>query len=132
MYREVIVEHGRSPANNYRPDKFSRTKEIFNPLCGDRIVLYVNIVDNLIESICFTGEGCLLCIASASMMTECIKGKTADEARGIHSSFMKMIEDGDDENSGLPEKLEAFSVVSEFPGRKECVTLAWTSLEGVL
>lgn len=133
MYQEVILEHAKSP-RNYRALEAPAVKsEGYNPLCGDRCTVYLAMRGNVIEDIAFQGSGCAISRASASMMTQSLKGKTAVEAEGLFKSFHQMVT-GKSNCGDRPQlgKLEAFAGVSEFPARVKCATLAWHTLEAAL
>lgn len=133
MYQEVILEHAKSP-RNYRALGTPAVKaEGYNPLCGDRCTVYLTIRGGVIEDIAFEGSGCAISRASASMMTQSLKGKTTGEAEGLFKSFHGMVT-GQNSNGDRPQlgKLEAFAGVSEFPARVKCATLAWHTLEAAL
>jgi len=130
LYQEVIVDHGRHPRNfgalldaNYR-------KEGFNPLCGDKIMLYVHEQNGVIEKLQFEGSGCAISMASASLMTEVLKGKSLSEANTVFAAFHELVTQGKTtENIG---KLAVMGGVSEFPVRVKCATLAWHTLKAAL
>lgn len=133
MYQEVILEHAKSP-RNYRalPSPTSRA-EGFNPLCGDRCTIFLSLDGDVIEDIAFQGNGCAISRASASMLTQSLKGKTTAEAEKLFESFHRMVTgqnaNGDRASLG---KLEVFAGVSEFPARVKCATLAWHTLQAAL
>jgi nitrogen fixation protein NifU and related proteins len=133
MYQEAILEHAKSP-RNYRTLEAPAVKaEGYNPLCGDRCTVYLAMRGDVIEDISFHGSGCAISCASASMMTQSLKGKTTGEAEDLFKSFHGMVtgKNGKDDRPHLG-KLEAFSGVSEFPARVKCATLAWHTLEAAL
>jgi nitrogen fixation NifU-like protein len=133
MYQEVILEHAKSPRNFRALDARSRKAEGFNPLCGDRCTVYLAMRGDLIEDIAFQGSGCAISRASASMMTQSLKGKTTTEAEELFGNFHRMVT-GQDSNGNRSNlgKLEAFAGVSEFPARVKCATLAWHTMQAAL
>ena len=133
LYQEVIVDHNRSPRNFGKLDDADRTLEGFNPLCGDRLTLYLKLDDDHISDIRFDGNGCAISIASASMMTEVMKGKTVAEAETIFDEFHDLVTG----NSGEIDldkmgKLAALAGVREYPSRIKCATLCWHTLNSVI
>jgi nitrogen fixation protein NifU and related proteins len=133
MYQEVILEHAKSPRNYRALASPSLKAEGFNPLCGDRCTIYLAMQGDVIEDIAFQGNGCAISRASASMLTQTLKGKTAAEAEKLFSSFHGMVT-GQSPNGGRASlgKLEVFAGVSEFPARVKCATLAWHTFEAAL
>jgi len=130
LYQEVIIDHSRRPRNFCECDTASHKADGYNPLCGDKLKLYLNIKNNIIESACFKGEGCAISTASASLMTEMLKGKTIEEADRLFEDFHHMVtEEGDTDNLG---KLEVLAGVRTFPMRVKCATLAWHTLRAAL
>jgi nitrogen fixation protein NifU and related proteins len=133
MYQEVILEHAKSPRNYRALETPSRKAEGFNPLCGDRCTIYLAMQGDKIEDIAFQGNGCAISRASASMLTQALKGKTAAEAEELFHSFHGMVTGQSSSGERSPMgKLEAFAGVSEFPARVKCATLAWHTLEAAL
>jgi len=134
LYQEVILEHSRTP-RNFRELKTANHKaEGYNPLCGDRFVVYLQMDGDSIQDIAFQGSGCAISKASASMMTQSLKGKTKAEAEELFSRFHKVVTGQLPANGNAEElgKLAVFSGVSEFPVRVKCATLAWHTLEAAL
>jgi len=130
LYQEMILEHSKKPRNFQVLAHANHTAEGFNPLCGDKFKLYLQIEGDTIKDLGFQGSGCAISKASASMMTASVKGKTKAGAQALFGEFHKML-------SGLPGtkfdesklgKLSVFSGVSEFPVRVKCATLAWHTL----
>ena len=133
LYQEVIVDHNRSPRNFGKLDKPNRTLEGFNPLCGDRLTLYLNIADDKIDDISFDGSGCAISVASASLMTEAMKGKSTSEAEEIFNNFHVLVtSDGEDADLDKLGKLAALAGVRDYPTRVKCATLCWHTLHSVL
>jgi len=133
LYQELILEHSRAP-RNYRELKSADHKaEGYNPLCGDRFTVFVQMDGDSIRDVTFQGSGCAISKASASMMTQSLKGKTRAEAEELFERFHKVVT-GQAGNGNQPElgKLAVFSGVSEFPTRVKCATLAWHTLQAAL
>jgi len=126
LYQAVIIDHSRHP-RNFRKISVGCTEEGYNPLCGDRVIVYIKTNKSIIEEVSFEGEGCAISQASASLMTETVKGKTIAEANRIFDAFHQMLTDTPSEKISLG-KLEAFQGVREFPMRVKCATLAWHTL----
>lgn len=132
MYQEVILEHAKSPRNYRALTTPSSQAEGYNPLCGDRCTVYVSVQGDRIEDVGFQGSGCAISRASASMMTQSLKGKTIAEAEDLFRSFHGMVTGQDRDGNPQLGKLEAFAGVSEFPARVKCATLAWHTLQAAL
>ena len=132
LYQEVILEHSKKPRNYRVPDTVNHKAEGYNPLCGDHFTVYVDVKDGAIHDVGFQGTGCAISKASASMMTQTLKGKTTDEAEAVFEKFHDLVtgkSDGGGEELG---KLAVFAGVSEFPLRVKCATLAWHALRAAL
>ncbi|MGZ7053687.1 MAG: Fe-S cluster assembly sulfur transfer protein SufU [Candidatus Angelobacter sp.] len=132
LYQEVILEHSKKPKNFRVLETANHKAEGFNPLCGDHFTVYVDVKDGAINDIGFQGSGCAISKASASMMTQMLKGKTETEAEGIFTRFHDLVTghvEGDGQDLG---KLAVFAGVSEFPLRVKCATLAWHALRAAL
>ena len=133
LYQELILEHSKKPRNFRALEHANHTAEGFNPLCGDKFKLYLEIKNDRIEDIGFQGSGCAISKASASMMTASVKGKTVGEAEELFGEFHKMFAGQNAEfNQVKLGKLSVFSGVSEFPVRIKCATLAWHALRAGL
>ena len=136
LYQEVILEHSKAPRNYKEPLATNQKAEGYNPLCGDRFTVYLEMDGDTVRDIGFQGAGCAISKASASMMTQTVKGKTRAEAHKIFERFHELVTGHSHEDS--PErqaelgKLAVFSGVSEFPVRVKCATLAWHTLEAAL
>jgi nitrogen fixation NifU-like protein len=131
LYQQVILDHNRNPRNFKRLDSANRKAEGNNPLCGDRIHLYVQLDGDTISDIGFQmpqGSGCAISKASASLMTEAVKGKPATEAEKMFQAFRDMLAGG----ANAPGKLAAFSGVRAFPSRIKCANLSWHALHAAL
>lgn len=130
LYQEVIIDHGRHPRNFGALPEANHHKEGFNPLCGDKIFLHVEEKNKVLEKIQFEGSGCAISMASASLMTEMLRGKTIQEANALFDEFHELVTNGNvSENLG---KLMVLSGVREFPARVKCATLAWHTLKALL
>ena len=131
LYQEVILDHNRAP-RNFRALHVGRKAEGFNPLCGDRLTVFLQIDDGVIKDVAFQGSGCAISKASASLMTESIKGKRVADATRMLEQFQRMVTSSPaDPVSGLG-KLEVLAGVRQFPVRVKCATLAWHMLRAVL
>jgi nitrogen fixation protein NifU and related proteins len=134
LYQEVILEHSKAP-RNYREVKTADHKaEGYNPLCGDRFIVYLQMEGDRIQDIAFQGSGCAISKASASMMTQSLKGKTRSEAERLFARFHEVVTGRAGANGDSAElgKLAVFSGVSEFPTRVKCAILAWHTFEAAL
>ncbi len=133
LYQDVILEHSKTPRNYHELKTANHKAEGFNPLCGDRFTVYLDLQDDSIHDIGFQGSGCAISKASASMMTQIVKGKSRAEAEKLFDRFHKMVT-GQAANGNQYElgKLTVFSGVSEFPVRVKCATLAWHTLHAAL
>jgi nitrogen fixation NifU-like protein len=147
LYREIILDHYRNPRNRGElPIPPARKVEGFNPLCGDEIIVYLDVTDNLVSDLRIDGQGCSISQSSASMMSAAVKGKTVPEARAVIRAFKSLMSiheqrlDGTDEAEpvGPPEEevklgdLEALQGVVKFPVRIKCATLSWNTLAQAL
>jgi nitrogen fixation NifU-like protein len=132
LYQDVILEHSKAPRNFRELPKANHKAEGYNPLCGDHFTVYLDLEGGKIQDVSFQGSGCAISKASASMMTQSVKGKSKEEAEKLFARFHQLVtgaENGDREALG---KLAVFSGVSEFPVRVKCATLAWHTLEAAL
>jgi len=133
LYQELILDHNRKPRNFGRLTGANHRAEGFNPLCGDRLTVYLKLVDGVIEGVSFEGTGCAISTASASLMTEALKGKTEQEARSLFEGVHALLTEDAHEHAAVPlGKLEVLSGVREFPVRVKCATLAWHTLNAAL
>jgi nitrogen fixation NifU-like protein len=133
LYQEILLEHNSKPRNFRKVDDPSRTAEGFNPLCGDQITLYLKLADGVIEDVGFQGTGCAISRASASMMTQSIKGKSLAEADEIFEAFHQMITEPDAElDYEALGDLETLAGVNEYPTRIKCAILAWHTMRSAL
>ena len=134
LYQEVILDHGKRPRNFGELPGANRHAEGYNPLCGDRETVFVKVQGDRLDDIRFTGAGCAISTASASMMTESLKGRTRAEAEALFARFHDLITGESKARPGGPElgKLEVFSGVREYPVRIKCATLPWHTLKAAL
>jgi nitrogen fixation NifU-like protein len=134
LYQDVILEHSKAPRNFRELANANHKAEGFNPLCGDRFTVYLDLDGDSIRDISFQGSGCAISKASASMMTQSLKGKTKADAAKLFNRFHEMVTGHDPSNGEQTElgKLTVFSGVSEFPVRVKCATLAWHTLQAAL
>lgn len=135
LYQELILDHNRSPRNHRCIEDADRKAAGYNPLCGDRVTVYLSLNDDIVEDISFEGSGCAISTAAASLMTQAVKGKSIEDAEALFEKFHRMvIDDADyDENAG-PDlgKLLALEGVKQFPARVKCATLVWHTLKAAL
>jgi nitrogen fixation NifU-like protein len=134
LYQEVILDHHKKPRNFRKLPGESRHVEGYNPLCGDKMTVYVKLDGDVVKDVSFEGSGCAISTASASMMTESLKGKTKAEAEALFRSFQDLVTGrSHGEGQGPPlGKLAVFSGVREFPMRVKCATLAWHTFHAAL
>jgi nitrogen fixation NifU-like protein len=134
LYQAVILDHNKKPRNFHKLDTANYSAEGFNPLCGDQLQVYLQVEDGQIKDISFEGTGCAIFKASASMMTQAVKGKTKAESEVLFDEFHRMVTDQLDEESEPNQlgKLKIFSGVREFPVRVKCATLSWHTLQAAL
>ena len=137
LYQEVILDHGKSPRNFGKPEHVNCESSGHNPLCGDTVTIYLRLNDGIVEEAGFEGRGCAISIASASMMTDILRGKSVDEVRVMFERFHHLVtEDEAACEGGFDgeefEKLMVLSGVREFPMRVKCATLAWHTMKSAL
>jgi len=133
LYQEVILEHSKAPRNYRQLGAANHRAEGFNPLCGDHFTVYLEMEGDAIRDVSFQGSGCAISKASASMMTQAVKGKSKAEAGKLFNTFHKLVTTGEvNGNQSDLGKLAVFSGVSEFPVRVKCATLAWHTLEAAI
>ena len=138
LYQDIILEHGKSPRNLGKCEGYSHEAKGYNPLCGDKVHVYLKLVNGKkVEGLTFEGDGCAISLASASIMTELVKGKSFDEAKGIMNAFLDMITNTSKiQSNHLDEdqktKLMSLSGVKQFPMRVKCATLAWHTLNSAI
>lgn len=134
LYQQVILDHYRHPRNRRRMADADRGAAGHNPLCGDHVEIFLKVEDGIVTDVSFEGGGCAIATASASLMTETVKGKTLAEAKQVFRQFHEMLtgeqrEIREDEQLG---KLEVFSGVCQYPARVKCATLAWHTFDAAL
>ena len=132
LYQEVILDHSRHPRNFGPAEEANRTARGNNPLCGDRVTVHLTVDDDVIEDARFEARGCAISLASASMMTEIIKGKSETEARELFERFQALVTGKAVEDESGLEPLSALSGVKDFPTRIKCATLAWYAMSAAL
>jgi len=134
LYQEIILEHNKAPRNFKRLEQANHRAEGYNPLCGDRCQVYIDMDGDAIKEIGFQGSGCAISRASASMMTQMVKGKSKEEAAKLFERFHELVTGEQDAAKKAEElgKLKVFSGVSKFPARVKCATLAWHTLQSAL
>ena len=138
LYQDIILEHGKSPRNLGKCEGYSHEAKGYNPLCGDKVHVYLKLDSGKkVQSLTFEGEGCAISLASASIMTELVKGKSFEEAKEIMNAFINMIKNTSEiESNHLDEdqktKLMSLSGVKQFPMRVKCATLSWHTLNSAI
>lgn len=138
LYQETILDHNKKPRNFRRLDGATHHAEGYNPLCGDKVTVYLDLEGDCLKSITFEGSGCAISKASASMMTEALQGKTTTDVEALFRAFHELVTGKTPEPGGVtapaPElgKLVVFSGVREFPARVKCASLAWHTLRAAL
>ena len=129
LYQEVILDHNKRPRNFRELDGADRHADGFNPLCGDKLAVYLNLDGDVIADVAFLGSGCAISKASASLMTDAVKGKTVADARRLFDEFHQMVTERDAEfDTGVLGKLAVLSGVRDYPTRVKCASLAWHTL----
>jgi nitrogen fixation NifU-like protein len=134
LYQELILDHTKRPRNFGRLETANCQADGYNPLCGDKVTVFLNVENDVVNDIRFQGSGCAISTASASMMTESLKGKTVADAKTLFARFHELLTGKSDQ---LPDiealgKLAVFSGVKEFPIRVKCATLAWHTMNAAL
>jgi nitrogen fixation NifU-like protein len=134
LYQEVILDHNKSPRNFRAMVEANRKADGYNPLCGDQVTIFVNVVDGVIKDISFQGSGCAISKASASLMTAELKGKSEAVAEALFENVHKMLTGDDDADDAADKvgKLQILSGVCKFPARVKCASLAWHTLQAAL
>ncbi len=134
LYQEVILDHNKRPRNFRKLEAATRTAEGYNPLCGDHVTVYLQLEDGVIRDVSFDGSGCAISKASASLMTDSVKGKTAAEAEALFQQVHTMLTGAHQSAVDLDGlgKLAVLSGVWEFPARVKCASLAWHTLHAAL
>jgi nitrogen fixation NifU-like protein len=132
LYQEVILDHNRRPRNFHAIADASHQAEGYNPLCGDRLTLYLKIDDGVIREVAFEGSGCAISKASASLMTDAVKGRSTADARALVDRFQRMVTTPPELEVEDLGKLSALAGVREFPVRVKCASLAWHTLKAAM
>jgi len=138
LYQDIILEHGKSPRNLGRCEGYSHEAKGYNPLCGDKVHIYLKLDNkNKVENLTFEGDGCAISLASASIMTELVKGKSFKDVKEIMNDFLNMIKNTSKiESNKLDEdqktKMMSLSGVKQFPMRVKCATLSWHTLNSAM
>ena len=131
LYQEVILDHNQSPRNSGELETYTVKRNGDNPLCGDNIILYLVIEDDIVKDIKFKGEGCAITMSSTSMMTERVIGKKIEEVEELFEQFHSMLTEEDADYGNL-EKLKVFEGVKKFPARVKCATLPWHTMHNAI
>jgi nitrogen fixation NifU-like protein len=132
LYREVILDHNRRPRNFGELPGANHVIEAVNPLCGDKLTLYVNVADGRVEDIRFKGTGCAISVASSSLMTERVKGQTVGESLELFEKVHDLLTGAVEEPAEDLDKLAALAGVREYPTRVKCASLAWHALKAAI
>ena len=132
LYQEVILDHNRRPHNFRVIETATAKQEGYNPLCGDRLTLYLTVDGDVIKDVAFQGSGCAISKASASLMTDALKGKTVGEARELFEQFHDMITSNPETPPADLGKLSVLAGVREFPTRIKCASLAWHTMKAAV
>ena len=138
LYQEIILDHGKNPRNLRKTDNFNKDAKGHNPLCGDKVHIYLKLNENKkVEDISFEGEGCAISMASASIMTDLLRGKEENDVKEIVSKFLEMIKEKDEIKTNLLKddektKLMCLSGVKQYPMRVKCATLSWHTLTSAI
>lgn len=133
LYRAIIMEHSSRPPYRGRLESPTHYDEGINPSCGDEVELFLRVKDSLIEEVTFDGVGCSICLASASMLTRALRGKTVEEAQAFYKAFKDWITVRDPQPSPVDlEELEALGGVRNYPVRLKCALLAWETFSGAM
>ena len=138
LYQEIILDHGKNPRNLRKAENFNKDAKGYNPLCGDKVHIYLKLSENKkVEDISFEGQGCAISMASASIMTDLLKGKEEKEVKEIVTDFLEMIKEKDEIKTNLLKddektKLMCLSGVKQYPMRVKCATLSWHTLTSAI
>jgi nitrogen fixation NifU-like protein len=132
LYQEIIIDHNRNPRNHHPMDDATTQANGFNPLCGDKLTVYAKLDNGLIADLSFVGCGCAISQASASLMTDALKGKTVDEAHHLFHRFHHMLTVDGESDISVMDKLTVLAGVKAFPARVKCATLPWHTMEAAL
>ncbi|MCH9770203.1 MAG: SUF system NifU family Fe-S cluster assembly protein [Gammaproteobacteria bacterium] len=133
LYQQLIIDHGRKPRNFGVLKDATHSKEGFNPLCGDKLTIYLKVVDDIIQAAQFEGEGCAISVASASLLTQALVGKSIAEFETLFQAFHKLVTGGDAMDlADTLDKLVVLAGVAEYPMRVKCATLCWHATQAAL
>ena len=134
LYQQVILDHNKKPRNFHKLENANHSAEGFNPLCGDHLNVYLHVEDDKVKDVSFEGSGCAISKASASMMTQAVKGKTKAEAEKLFNEFHRMATGQLNEETEPNDlgKLTIFAGVRDFPARVKCATLSWHTMHAAL
>ena len=138
LYQEIILDHGKNPRNLRKTENFNKDAKGYNPLCGDKVHIYLKLDEQKkVQDISFEGQGCAISMASASIMTDLVKGKEEHEVKEIVEDFLEMIKEKDQLNNKILEdnektKLMSLSGVKKYPMRVKCATLSWHTLTSAI
>jgi nitrogen fixation NifU-like protein len=134
LYQEVILDHNKHPRNYREIENADKTADGHNPLCGDQLKVYLSMEDDEVTDVAFVGSGCAISKASASMMTQAVKGKNREEAETLFDEFHRMVlgEMDEEEEENHLGKLKIFAGVREFPARVKCASLSWHTMKAAL
>ena len=138
LYKEIILDHGKNPRNLRKTENFNKDAKGHNPLCGDKVHIYLKLNENKkVEDISFEGQGCAISMASASIMTDLLKGKEEKDVKEIVKDFLEMIKEKDEIKTNLLKddektKLMCLSGVKQYPMRVKCATLSWHTLTSAI
>ena len=125
LYQEVILDHSKNPCNFGVLERYTCTAEGNNPMCGDRLTVYVDIKDDVVSDVSFQARGCAISVASASIMSTIIKGKTIEEVNVLFDKFNALCTGQEVEDDDDTERMRVLSGVSKFPTRVKCATMSW-------
>ena len=129
LYQDIILDHSKNPQNFGTLDKYTCTAKGNNPLCGDSLTVYVNVENNIISDVSYRARGCAISVASASIMSKTIKGKTIEEVDILFDKFHRLCMGEDIEDDDEVEMLKVLSGVSKFPTRVKCATMSWHAIK---
>lgn len=132
LYQEVILDHNKRPRNFRVAEPHTHHADGYNPLCGDKVTIYADVEDGVVKDLSFQGEGCAISTASASILTEAVKGKTLEEAQSLFEQFHDLVTLDDAEAGPELGKLAVLAGVKDYPNRVKCATLAWHTLHAAL
>ncbi len=132
IYRQKVLDHSRNPHNMRRPAGADRQVTGFNPLCGDKLTVFLTLEGNIVKDVAFDGSGCAISLAAASMMTDALQGQTVDRAGELIHEVHAMFDEGTVPHDGRLEDMRALENVRDYPSRIKCATLPWTAVQAAL